>query len=83
MAASAGEVRHLFRALLREASRFSNYNVREYVKRRAIDAFHQTSVPCLLSLRPPREEYHGVAEFEINTSAVHVSKVSFSRVFWI
>jgi glycerate kinase len=41
MAASAGEVRHLFRALLREASRFSNYNVREYVKRRAIDAFHQ------------------------------------------
>ncbi len=41
MAASAGEVRHLFRALLREASRFPNYNVREYVKRRAIDAFHQ------------------------------------------
>lgn len=43
----------------------------------------QTSVPCLLSLRPPREEYHGLAEFEINTSAVDVSKVSFSGVFWI
>ncbi|CAM6042157.1 unnamed protein product [Sphagnum compactum] len=41
MAASVGEVRHLFRALLREASHFSNYNVREYVKRKAIDTFHQ------------------------------------------
>jgi hypothetical protein len=41
MAASAEEVRRLFRALLREAHRFAHYNVREYVKRRTIDGFRE------------------------------------------
>ncbi|KAI5648251.1 hypothetical protein M9H77_34256 [Catharanthus roseus] len=36
---SRGEVLSLFRSFLRTARGFSDYNVREYTKRRAIDAF--------------------------------------------
>ncbi|KAH7528982.1 hypothetical protein FEM48_Zijuj05G0135200 [Ziziphus jujuba var. spinosa] len=46
MASAAGataptraEVLVLFRSLLRTARRFSDYNIREYTKRRTIDAF--------------------------------------------
>ncbi|KAK1266676.1 hypothetical protein QJS04_geneDACA000426 [Acorus gramineus] len=36
---SRGEVLSLFRSLLKTVSKFSDYNIREYVKRRTIDAF--------------------------------------------
>ncbi|KAK1295954.1 hypothetical protein QJS10_CPB15g01369 [Acorus calamus] len=36
---SRGEILSLFRSLLKTASKFSDYNIREYVKRRTIDAF--------------------------------------------
>ncbi|MCO5596061.1 hypothetical protein L7F22_050127 [Adiantum nelumboides] len=38
---SAIEVKALFRAFLREARRFPDYNMREYVKRRSRQGFHQ------------------------------------------
>ncbi|KAI3463886.1 hypothetical protein Pfo_020549 [Paulownia fortunei] len=34
------EVLSLFRSLLRTARDFTDYNIREYAKRRTIDAFH-------------------------------------------
>lgn len=37
------EVRALFRAILREGRKFPNYNVREYVKRRAREGFHEAA----------------------------------------
>jgi hypothetical protein len=40
-APSPAQVRELFKALLREGRKFSNYNVREYVKRRTVDGFHE------------------------------------------
>lgn len=40
-APSSAEVIHLFKALLREARKFPNYNVREYVKRRVKDGFKE------------------------------------------
>ncbi|KAL8130545.1 hypothetical protein V2J09_019700 [Rumex salicifolius] len=36
---SRGEILSLLRSLLRVASSFSDYNIREYTKRRAIDGF--------------------------------------------
>ncbi|MCO5570879.1 hypothetical protein L7F22_024608 [Adiantum nelumboides] len=38
---SAAEVKALLRAFLREARKFSDYNIREYVKRRSRQGFHQ------------------------------------------
>lgn len=38
-APSPAQARELYRALVREARKFSNYNVREYVKRRTVDGF--------------------------------------------
>ncbi|KAL6995115.1 hypothetical protein U1Q18_005251 [Sarracenia purpurea var. burkii] len=35
------EVLSLFRSLLRTARKFADYNIREYTKRRTIDAFRQ------------------------------------------
>ncbi|KAK8953523.1 hypothetical protein KSP40_PGU000064 [Platanthera guangdongensis] len=42
---SRSEVMFLFRSLLRTASKFSDYNIREYVRRRTIDRFRENS--CL------------------------------------
>ncbi|KAK1295952.1 hypothetical protein QJS10_CPB15g01362 [Acorus calamus] len=36
---SPGEILSLFRSLLKTASKFSDYSIREYMKRRTIDAF--------------------------------------------
>eukprot|EP00250_Pteridium_aquilinum_P028485 c37247_g1_i1 orf=177-377(+) len=41
---SAAEVRALFRALLREARKFEDYNIRAYMKRRSRQGFHQHHV---------------------------------------
>jgi hypothetical protein len=38
-APSSAEVIHLFKTLMREASKFTNYNIREYVKRRVKEEF--------------------------------------------
>ncbi|KAJ7956441.1 LYR motif-containing protein [Quillaja saponaria] len=38
---SRSEVLSLFRSLLRSARQFCDYNIKEYTKRRAIDAFRQ------------------------------------------
>ncbi|XP_021751662.1 LYR motif-containing protein 4B-like [Chenopodium quinoa] len=39
-APARAEILHLFRSLLRVARQFPDYNIREYAKRRTIDAFH-------------------------------------------
>ena len=39
-APSSAEVRSLFRSLLREARKYEDYNIREYVKRRTKQGFH-------------------------------------------
>eukprot|EP00897_Mesotaenium_endlicherianum_P008027 jgi/Mesen1/7252/ME000373S06318 len=41
-APSAAQVRSLYRRLLREGSKFSSYNVREYAKRRVKEAFRES-----------------------------------------
>ncbi|CAK7330367.1 unnamed protein product [Dovyalis caffra] len=38
---SKGEIRYLYRSLLRTTRQFCDYNIREYAKRRTIDAFRQ------------------------------------------
>ncbi|KAG0481951.1 hypothetical protein HPP92_010035 [Vanilla planifolia] len=38
---SRAEVLSLFRSLLRTASKFSDYNIREYARRRTVDGFHE------------------------------------------
>ncbi|CAK97068.1 hypothetical protein CBS63078_7222 [Aspergillus niger] len=38
---TAFQVRSLFRSLLRQSSQFSNYNFREYARRRTLDAFRE------------------------------------------
>mmetsp|Transcript_58905 Transcript_58905/g.188209 ORF Transcript_58905/g.188209 Transcript_58905/m.188209 type:complete len:89 (-) Transcript_58905:21-287(-) len=38
---SSQQVISLYRGFLREAKKFSNYNVREYAKRKAGDEFHK------------------------------------------
>ncbi|XP_050383058.1 uncharacterized protein LOC126799839 [Argentina anserina] len=40
-APSRAEVLNLYRSFLRVARKFTDYNIREYTKRRAVDAFHQ------------------------------------------
>ncbi|KAG6761232.1 hypothetical protein POTOM_034439 [Populus tomentosa] len=40
-AISRGEILYLYRSLLRTARQFCDYNIREYAKRRTIDAFRQ------------------------------------------
>jgi len=40
-AISRGEILYLYRSLLRTARQFCDYNIREYTKRRTIDAFRQ------------------------------------------
>ncbi|WCJ34344.1 LYR family of Fe/S cluster biogenesis protein [Euphorbia peplus] len=39
--ASKGEILTLYRSLLRTARQFCDYNIREYTKRRTVDAFRQ------------------------------------------
>ncbi|XP_020213647.1 LYR motif-containing protein 4B [Cajanus cajan] len=40
---SAAQVRSLFRSLQRVARNFPDYNIREYVKRRTVDAFRENA----------------------------------------
>ncbi|KAF3324038.1 LYR motif-containing protein 4 [Carex littledalei] len=49
---SRAEILSLLRSLLRTASKFNDYNLREYVKRRSLDAFRENkslSDPSLLA----------------------------------
>lgn len=65
-APSPAQVRGLFKALLREARKFSNYNVREYVKRRTVDGFHEqqaTSDPAAIA-----------AAYEYGTQQLEIAK---------
>ncbi|KAG1368629.1 LYR motif-containing protein 4B [Cocos nucifera] len=51
-APSRAEVLSLFRSLLRTAAKFTDYNVREYAKRRTIDGFRENrglSDPSLIA----------------------------------
>ncbi|MCL7026528.1 hypothetical protein MKW94_012531 [Papaver nudicaule] len=41
MAGARAEILSLFRSLLRTCKDFSDYNIREYAKRRSIDGFRQ------------------------------------------
>ncbi|KAI4340136.1 hypothetical protein MLD38_025002 [Melastoma candidum] len=43
-APSPSEVLSLFRSLLRTAREFSDYNIREYMRRRTIDAFRENKL---------------------------------------
>ncbi|XP_004491882.1 uncharacterized protein [Cicer arietinum] len=40
---SAAEILSLFRSFIRIARQFPDYNIREYTKRRAVDAFRQNA----------------------------------------
>ncbi|KAG2424381.1 hypothetical protein HXX76_014590 [Chlamydomonas incerta] len=40
---AAAEVRSLFRALLRAGKHYPNYNIREYIQRRAREGFHDAA----------------------------------------
>ncbi|XP_050257974.1 uncharacterized protein LOC126703104 [Quercus robur] len=58
------EVLFLFRSLLRTARQFSDYNIREYTKRRTIDGFRQNrtlSDPDSIALAFS----HGEAQLEV------------------
>lgn len=41
MSVKASDIRKLYKALLRHSSRFTDYNFREYARRRTRDAFHE------------------------------------------
>ncbi|KAG2490881.1 hypothetical protein HYH03_010798 [Edaphochlamys debaryana] len=41
--AAANEARTLFRALLREGKRFPNYNLRDFIQRRAKESFRESA----------------------------------------
>ncbi|CAN0870889.1 LYR motif-containing protein 4 [Linum grandiflorum] len=41
MASTRAEILFLYRSLLRTARQFSDYNIREYAKRRTVDGFRQ------------------------------------------
>ncbi|CAL9014311.1 unnamed protein product [Prunus brigantina] len=67
-APSRAEVLTLFRSFLRVARKFTDYNIREYTKRRTIDAFRC----CLLSLRSKAQERHGGSEVNQALELVHL-----------
>ncbi|CAI0560161.1 unnamed protein product [Linum tenue] len=49
---SKGQILSLYRSLLRTARQFSDYNIREYTKRRTVDGFRQNrglTEPSLIS----------------------------------
>ncbi|KAL6139794.1 hypothetical protein ACLB2K_058096 [Fragaria x ananassa] len=65
-APSRAAVLHLYRSFLRVARKFTDYNVREYTKRRAVDAFHENqklSDPSAIS----SAFAEGKAQFEVAT----------------
>ena len=78
-APSPTQVRELFKALLREGRKFSNYNVREYVKRRTVDGFHEhrgVSDPAAIAAA---YEY-GVGQLEIAKRQAIVYKLYAPKV---
>jgi len=63
-APSPTRTRELFRTLLREGRKFSNYNVREYVKRRTIEGFKENKNVSDPSALAAAYDY-GVKQLEI------------------
>ncbi|KAJ1421462.1 Complex 1 LYR protein [Sesbania bispinosa] len=57
---SAAEILSLFRSLLRVARQFLDYNIREYTKRRTIDAFRQNA-----ALSDPPSISHGNSQLQV------------------
>ncbi|KAI3994305.1 hypothetical protein MKX01_012562 [Papaver californicum] len=60
MTAARAEILSLFRSLLRTSKNFSDYNIREYAKRRTVDGFHQNK-----NLSDPSAFSQGKSQLEV------------------
>eukprot|EP00884_Botryococcus_braunii_P008670 jgi/Botrbrau1/17804/Bobra.0127s0053.1 len=61
MAPKPGEIKALYRAFLKEGSKFPNYNVREYVKRKTREQFRLPEAPEAVD----GQWQKGLADFEL------------------
>ncbi|KAJ6845960.1 LYR motif-containing protein 4 [Iris pallida] len=76
---SRGEILSLFGSFLRTAAKFSDYNVREYTRRRAIDGFRENRLlsdpNSLASAFADGEAQLEVAKRQAVVYSLYVSKV--------
>lgn len=90
---SMPQVRSLFRLLLRTASRFPDYNIREYVKRRTAEGFKQNQLRLVLTFidgksQPEWNGIRGLSGMVTNVtldqqSAVPIAVLTFYKLFEI